>query len=188
VTTGLFTLIPSLLPNHAMKALFTCLILLAAPAAGLRAADAAPSGPHSTDSVKADAPSPAALLAEQVKQIAATPDMSEKTKAKLISSAVQAVIAKAIAGIQDPAEILNVAAELAGAAAKAAPHFATAITQAVMANPAVAGIDGALAQVQSSVQAAVQSSAFAARPNAGRTNARADFGGNSGDIIVSPSF
>ena len=171
-----------------MKPIFSCLILLAACTAGLRAANAPSSEIHSADPAINEGSTPASLLAVQVKEIATTPDMSGKTKAKLIASAVQLAVSNALAGITDPAEALQLAAELAGAAAKAAPRFADTITRAVMSNPVIAGIAGALAEVQAAVHAAVEATNLAARPALGRVPAHADFGGNSGDIIVSPSF
>jgi hypothetical protein len=166
-----------------MKSIFVCLIISAACSAGLRAADA-----PTPDPTRNEAATPASQLAAQVKEIAATPDMSDKTKAKLIASAVQVAINNAVAGITEPAEALQLATELAGAAAKAAPHFAESITHAVMSNPSIAGIDGALAAVQAAVHAAVQEANLAGRPGLGRVPAHSDFGGNNGDIIVSPSF
>jgi hypothetical protein len=134
------------------------------------------------------APTPASLLAAQVKQIAATPDMADKTKAKLIARAVELAVANALAGVTDPAEALRLAAELARAAAKAAPRFSEAITRAVMSNPAIASEDGALARVEAAVQAGVKAANFAAKPPSDRERAHSDFGGSNGDIVVSPSF
>lgn len=172
----------------AMKTTFACLIFFATCSAGLRAADVPSPEAHPADPAKNEASTPASLLAEQVKQIAATPDMAAKTKAKLISNAVQLAVNQALAGIDDPAEQLNLAEELAAAAAKAAPQFSDSITQAVMGNSAIARIDGALTALQASVQGAAREAGLTGRGAAIPSTARSDFGGNIGDKVVSPSF
>lgn len=171
-----------------MKTTFACLIFFAACSAGLRAADVSSPEARPTTPAKNEASTPASLLAEQVKQIVATPDMSKKTKDKLISNAVQQAVAKALAGVDDPAAELDLAQELAGAAAKAAPQFADSITQAVMGNASIARIDGALALIQSSVQVAVREAGLTGRAMASQVSPQTGFGGNIGDKVVSPSF
>ena len=170
-----------------MKPCYLCLILFAACSASLRAGDVPPPESHPRETAKNEAPTPASLLAEQVRQIAATPDMSDKTKAKLIAKAVEVAVSNALAGVKDPADALRLARDLAAAAAKAAPRFAETITRAVMSNPTIADVDGALAQVQSAVHAAVQARNSPSRSDSDHANPHADFGGNNGDHIVSPS-
>ena len=155
-----------------MKPCYLCLILFAACSASLRAGDVPPPESHPRETAKNEAPTPASLLAEQVRQIAATPDMSDKTKAKLIAKAVEVAVSNALAGVKDPADALRPARDLAAAAAKAAPRFAETITRAALTS---AGVP--VAEFESAVH----------RSDSDHANPHADFGGNNGDHIVSPS-
>jgi hypothetical protein len=140
---------------------------------------------------QAEKPTPASILAAQVSEIASSTDMSRKSQAKLITSTVRAAIIAAIEGIKNPEEKLQLALELAGVAAQAAPRFAETITQAVESIPAISRIEGAVAQVKAAVKAGVQAAdepeTAIADNKSGRRPAKPEFGGNNGDVRQSPS-
>lgn len=174
-----------------MKPNLAILLLLLPIAAPLVAKETAPASDrhHATEQSEAD--TPAAILAEQVKEIAASSTMSLKTQAKLIANAVKTAISAAIEGIKDPAERLNVAMDLATVAAKAAPEFAATITSAVSTIPSIAKIEGAQEQIQSAVKAGLDARDQPDLANPATNPARSgqhEFGGpNRGEHIVSPS-
>ena len=132
---------------------------------------------------------PEAVLAAQVSEIASSTTLSPKTQAKLIANAVRLAVLTATEGVTDPTRRLTLALELAAAAAKAAPHFADAITTAVSSIPSIAGINGALAQIKAAVLSGTQAADDPAQAATGPVSPRAatpsEFGGNNGDTKVS---
>jgi hypothetical protein len=136
--------------------------------AGLAADTAASSGEVATPGNQAGQPTPAEALAAEVRAIANYRMMSHAKKEKRIANAVRIATVSATA-YKDPAEIVNIALELAAAAASAAPPFKDAIVHAVLFTPSVAGIDGASGQIQAAVdhaaaQAAEAENAAEAKP------------------------
>jgi len=118
--------------------------------AGLAADTAASSGDVAAPGNQAGQPTPAEALAAEVGKIANFKMMSHAKKEKRIANAVRIATVSATA-YKDPAEIVDIASELAAAAASAAPPFKDAIVHAVLFTPSVAGIDGASGQVQAAV-------------------------------------
>lgn len=167
------------------------LILFCLPLATTFAATkTAPPAPESVQG--GDEQSPAAILAAQVEEIASATSMSRKSQAKLITDAVRLALTTATEGLKKPGDRLRVAAELATAAAKAAPHFAATITSAITSVPSIAGIEGALEKIQAAVSAGVEAGEDAgiANPvsNPPRPPSNPEFGGpNKGETVVSPS-
>ena len=174
-----------------MKQKLACLTLLLPLTTGFGAEAVDPHENHSNPSAQVSEETPATILAAQVKEIASSATTSRREKAKLIANAVRLAITTAMEGVKDPVARLRVALDLATAAAKAAPHFAVTITNAVSAIPALAGIEGALAQIQAAVRAGVEATTEAdvANPSGNpRPPANPDFGGpNRGETVVSPS-
>ena len=134
---------------------------------------------------------PEAVLAAQVSEIASSTTLSPKTQAKLIASAVRLAVLAATEAVADPAQRLTLALELATAAANAAPQFANAITTAVSSIPSIASINGALTQIKAAVQSGTQAAEEPAQVSTGPVSPRAptpsEFGGNTGDTVVSKS-
>ena len=118
--------------------------------AGLAADPAASSGDVAAPGNQADQQTPAEALAAEVRKIANFKMMSHAKKEKRIANAVRIAVVGATA-YKDPAEIVNIASELAAAAASAAPPFKDAIVHAVLFSPSVASIDGASGQIQAAV-------------------------------------
>ncbi len=137
-----------------MKPNLAVLLLLLPLGASLNAKDTLSHQPEATELNEAQ--SPAAILAAQVQDIAASSTISRKSQAKLITNAIRRAITAATEGIKDPAQRLQIALELTTAAAKAAPHFAATITRAVTGLPALAKIEGALEQIQAAVKAGIE--------------------------------
>jgi hypothetical protein len=157
-----------------------------APLTAVRGASA-PSAPPSADETSL---TPESVLASQVSEIAAATTMTRATKEKLIASAVRLAINAAIQGIKDPARVLDLAVQLAGAAAEAAPAFADTVMSASTSVPGVARVDGAVA----ALQAAVDTGATSSSPSSGGSTSTArssapsaQFGGNTGGFAQSPS-
>lgn len=165
-----------------------CLLLL--PFASALAANKNAPAPVEA-SAQNEAPTPESVLASQVQDIVSS-DRSPKEQGKLISSAVRLAVSSAIEGKKKPAERLAAAMELAAAAAKAAPHFATTITSAVSSLPAFADLDGAAEQIQYAVSTSIESSGETeiANPavNPARPAPKPEFGGSTrGETVVSPA-
>ena len=118
--------------------------------AGLAAYPAASSGDVAAPGNQAAQQTPAAALAAEVGKIANFRMMSHAKKEKRIANAVRIATVAATA-YKDPTEIVPLAAELATAAATAAPSFKDVITHAVLFTPSVASIDGASGQIQAAV-------------------------------------
>ena len=174
-----------------MKPNLAILLLLLPLSAALTAKEATSSPDRHNAGEQSDSETPASILAAQVKDIAASPTMSLKTQAKLITNAVQTVISAAIEGIKEPAERLTIATGLATVAAQAAPQFAATITSAVSTIPSIAKIDGARDQIQSAINAGLEAREEPDLANPAVNPAHAgqhEFGGpNRGEHIVSPS-
>jgi hypothetical protein len=119
-----------------------------------------------TSQVKAQAPttnagldhfatqSPASVLASQVSDIALSPKLSQKEKAKYIANAVRIAITATTRDLKDSAQIVNIAIELATVATKAAPAFAQVISHTVSSLSAISSIEGAAGQIAAAVEAA----------------------------------
>jgi hypothetical protein len=118
--------------------------------AGLSADTAASSGEVAAPGNQAGQQTPAGALAAEVREIANYRMMSHAKKEKRIANAVRIAVVGATA-YKDPAEVVNIASELAAAAASAAPPFKDAIVHAVLFSPSVASIDGASGQIQAAV-------------------------------------
>jgi|GEM_PF-425029 len=103
---------------------------------------------------------PAAALAAEVSEIAHFKMMSHAKKEKRIANAVRVAVVGATA-YKNPAETLNMASDLAVAAANAAPAFKEIIVHAVSFTPSVARIDGASGQIAAAVDDAVAKAANA---------------------------
>jgi hypothetical protein len=132
---------------------------------------------------------PESILADQVRSIVSS-RVPTKEKDKAIASAVKFAILAATENIKDPAEALKVALSFAIAAAKAAPGYTDAIMDAVSTIPAVAGVEGSLAIIQNAVDSAAKAAVESGVPLS-RTTSKAplgtEFGGDTTDVIVSPS-
>ena len=135
-----------------MKPNLPVLILLLPLAASLNANAADHADKQHGSSEQSQSLSPAAILSDQVQDIAASSALSPKSKSKLIANAVRTAINSVTAGIHDPAKRLELALELTTAAAKAAPQFATTITNAVANISSIAKIDGALDEIRDAVK------------------------------------
>ena len=172
-----------------MKQKLVLLLLLLPLSASLATVSAAPNTPETKE--QSEELSPAAILAAQVKDIAASDTLSREAQAKQISSAVRLSIIASTEGINSPEDRLKIAAELATAATKAAPHFAATITSAVADIPFIAKIDGALEQIQAAVSTAIESAEETSIANPAVNPPRPanpEFGGpNKGETIVSPA-
>jgi hypothetical protein len=160
-----------------MKFRKTLLVLLLPLAASIRAAPPPDLTPES-------------VLADQVRAIVDS-RAPQKSKEKAIASAVRFAVLAAIADAKDQAGILKIALRYAATAAEAVPAFADTIAQAVSAIPAVAAIEGASAQIQATVAAVVKDAGIPGTAPASTSPAKlppnAEYGGDVGDVIVSPS-
>jgi hypothetical protein len=166
---------------------FISLCIAFGPFAGTVATSHAQQGGGS----EAPAPSPESTLAARVKEIAATPGLSRKEKSRRIAAAVREAVIDATKNLTNPDEVLSVATDLATAAAQAVPNFAGAIRDAVVNIPAIANINGAVAKLQTAITTAA-AAATADNRTGGTSNGQkpgqnSEFGGNSGDVVVSPS-
>ncbi len=174
-----------------MKPNLAILLVLLPLAAELSAKEATASSRHQSPTEQNEEQTPAVILADQVKEIAASSAMSRKSQSKLITNAVHMAITAAIEGIKDPAERLSVALELATVAVQAAPQFSATIASAVSGIPSIAGIEGALEHIQSAVQAGLDAGHEPDLANPAVNPAHSqkhEFGGpNHGETVVSPS-
>ena len=175
-----------------MKTHLALALLLVSGTNGLQAKEAHRGNNPPAAEDQAEKPTPASILSAQVSEIASTTNISRKSQSKLIANAVRLAVITATEGTKDPEEKLQLALELASAAAQAAPHFAETITQAVESIPAIARIEGAVAQVNAAVKAGVQAAdepeTALADHKSGRPPEKPEFGGNNGDAVVSPSY
>ena len=110
---------------------------------------------------------------------------------RCFNSAIPSAVLAATADIKDPAQVLKIALGFATAAAKAAPAYVDAIVGAVSAIPGITDIEGALTEIQTAVSQAAKnasdSDADTARPQNQRPPSSPEFGGDTGDVVVSPS-
>jgi hypothetical protein len=133
---------------------------------------------------------PESVLSDQVKAIVDSRS-PYKAKEKAIASAVKFAVLAAIADAKDQANTLKIALRYAATAAQAVPDFADTIIEAVISIPAIAAIDGAAEQIQSTVTLVAKQATVPGTPPGSPANAKppptAEYGGNIGDVIVSPS-
>jgi hypothetical protein len=95
-------------------------------------------------------------LGEQVKDIANTSLISREKKEKRIATTVRIAVVAATAYHQDRSEVVGIAAEMAAAAARAAPAYADVIARAVAFVPAVARYAGAAGEVRAAAFSAAR--------------------------------
>ncbi|HZP60498.1 MAG TPA: hypothetical protein VFB27_09265 [Opitutaceae bacterium] len=93
----------------------------------------------------------APALAAEVREIAGSATLSPKEKADQIAATVHDAITTAVGQLKNPEEILKTTLRFARLAAAAAPQFTAAIINGVSGIPAIAGMDGALAEIQTAV-------------------------------------
>ena len=133
---------------------------------------------------------PESVLSDQVKAIVDSRS-PYKAKEKAIASAVRFAVLAAIADAKDQANVLKIALRYAATAAQAVPGFADTIIEAVTSIPAIAAIDGAADQIQSTVTVVAKEATVPGTSPSSPTNSKpppnAEYGGNIGDVIVSPS-
>jgi hypothetical protein len=144
----------------------------------------------------ADSPkdvTPESVLADQVKAVASS-RVPTKEKQRAIASAVRFAVAAATEGITDQVQILKITLKFTTAAAKAAPDFVDAIVSGISGIQGISDIDGAVAAIrESTVQTAKDSidpdsgagDSVKSAPSSSTTNS--GFGGNTGDVVVSPT-
>jgi hypothetical protein len=134
--------------------------------------------------------SPESVLADQVLAIASSRN-STPSKQKAIASAVKFAVLAATADIKDPEHVLKLVMEFTIAAAKAAPGYVDAIMEGISTVPGIADIDGLLPQIQAAVseaaKSAVQADSDANKTQNLRPPSNPEFGGNTGDAVISPS-
>jgi len=96
--------------------------------------------------------SPSAIHA-QVQAIAQSHTLSRAKKEKKIAATIRVAIAAATAYQKNSAASLNIAVDLAIAAAQAAPQFTRVIIDAASFTPTIARIDGASSQIEAAINA-----------------------------------
>lgn len=136
------------------------------------------------------ASSPASVLASQVGDIALSPKLSPKEKAKYIANAVRVAIIATTADLKDPAQIVSIALELATVATKAAPAFAPVIAHTVCSLSAISSIEGAAGQITAAVDAAAlaATSVSVASPAPSAPNpTNPEFGGSNSPEVLTVS-
>jgi hypothetical protein len=132
---------------------------------------------------------PESILADQVRSIVSS-RVPNREKDKAIANAVKFAILAATEDTKDPADALKVALSFAIAAAKAAPGYTDAIMDAVSTLPVVASVEGSLAIIQNAVDSAAKAAVdfgVSASRSTSKAPLGAEFGGNTTDVIVSPS-
>ena len=146
--------IPSFHPR--VLRLSLALLILLGSAAESGAKTNRSSASHLTQAGDADRSAAADNLAEQVRAIANSSAISKAKKEKRISTAVRIAVVAATAYKKNPDEILGIALELAESAARAAPHFAEVIANAVSFASPLARIDSAPGLVRTATYAAAK--------------------------------
>ena len=179
------------------------LLLLTLPvAANLSVAASAPAAQVQP----ADNLTPGGILAAQIREIAGTKDLSQRSKSRQIASAVRLAILTVTTNLKDADQALKAVQDLAAQAAGAAPDFAEVITEAgndaARHVPLLANVPDVGQKVQDAVLAGLKAAGVAAgearfdtdsdgpRNSRGNDRDRGDdheFGGRSDDVIVSPS-
>jgi hypothetical protein len=136
---------------------------------------------------------PESVLGDQVKAIASS-RVSTKEKQRAIASAVKFAVAAATENLTDQVQILKITLKFTMAAAKSAPDFVDAIVAGIAGVPEVSGIEGAVAAIQESTaetaKASIDSGDSGANPvktTPAAPASNSEFGGNTGDVIVSPT-
>jgi hypothetical protein len=142
----------------ALTVLFLSLAMNAALAADITASSGSEVAPED----QAGQPTAASVLAAEVGEIAHFRMMSHAKKEKLIANIVRIAVVGGTA-YKDQAGTINAAADLAAAAASAAPQFKDVIVHAVVLTPSVAGIDGATGQIQAAADYAAAQAGKAAQ-------------------------
>jgi hypothetical protein len=134
--------------------------------------------------------SPYSVLADQVRAISSSRS-SDRAKHKAIASAVRFAILAATEDVRNPAQVLKIALEFATAAGKASPGYADAVVEGASGIPALAELDGSAAMLQAAVtdaaKAASESDIETSHGQNPRPPENPEFGGSTGDVIVSPS-
>lgn len=97
-----------------------------------------------------------ALLAAEIREIAASPSLSVAKKEKRIANAVRVATVAATAYQNDSGRNLDKALELASVASRAAPRFTEVIVNAVSFSPAISRIDGSAGQIRAAAFAAAK--------------------------------
>jgi len=166
-----------------------CLISLSA-ALGLNARDIPDPGSQPPLREQGENPTPESTLAKQVADIASSASLSHREKAKQIANAVRLAVIAATANVKDTVQALKIAVDLATAAAEAAPNYAEAILNAMIGIPSISGIEGALPKLKAAITEAVTAAEHTVvvspfTPHEPPQNP--EFGGGTGDIVVSPS-
>jgi hypothetical protein len=133
---------------------------------------------------------PESVLSDQVKAIASSRN-SIPAKQKAIASAVKFAVLAATADVKDPEHLLKLVMEFTIAAAKAAPGFVDAIMDGISTVPGIADVDGLIPQIQAAVSEAAKTAAEAendaSKPQDQRPPSNPEFGGSTGDAVISPS-
>lgn len=109
-------------------------------------------------------PTPAALLAAEIREIANSPSLSVAKKEKRIATAVRVAVVAATAYKNDAGRNLDQALEFASAASRAAPRFTEVIVNAVSLAPAISRIDGSAGQIRTVAFAAAKAGGRKVRP------------------------
>jgi len=110
-----------------------------------------PSSNDQRSAVGANKTISARALAAEVGEIARSTKLSPREKADQIAAAVHDAITNAVGQLKNSEEILKTTLRFARLAAAAAPQFTAAIINGVSGIPAIAGMDGALAEIQTAV-------------------------------------
>lgn len=165
----------------------TCLALLLVllPVAAGYAADNVPS-PADHAAASAGKPFSARELRAKVSDIARSPALTPAEKKERIAATVRNAVARDVAILKTPREMLRSALRFATIAAEAAPQFADEITHAVLSIPAIAAIDGAAAKIETAVvDAATRAAGAEFSSNRPKGPRDPEFGGRNGDTVVS---
>jgi len=132
------------------------LLLVVTWVIGGPATTAAPARGPAAAANSAERPTLAESLADEVREIVNSAMISHGKKERRISTAVRVAVVAATAYKSDPDTIIEIAMELAGEAAAAAPHYADAISKAASFAPAVARIEGASGRIRAATYAAAK--------------------------------
>jgi hypothetical protein len=157
--------------------------LMTVAVAGVSAAEPTPDGPP-----KKQEWTPGSL-AVLVAEIANSTKLSAEDKERDVADLVRKATIERTADIEDPAQVLALALELATAAATAAPQFAQTIVNTIATIPSLASIEGAMTSVRSALASAASESAGASRESGSgpATPRPASPASNSPSVIGSPS-
>ncbi len=173
------------------------LLLLAFPLAASLAADNPSAGPAPAASVAASSKlTPGSILAAQIREIAATKDLTPAAKRRQIASAVKLAVTTAVTNVKDPQQAFDLILEITTESAKAVPEYANVITDSAVGVtlrlPALSGRTDLAGKLRDAVSTALdQTGEGAATPGtkaAEKTSTPSqEFTGKTDDVIVSPS-